>query len=307
MLHKFIKRGLLLSASVPFVTVSAIAAGADAEISSVPTTVRFTSETLTLPAHEKMGMLGGSMLFDVNDRARIGVGSYGAVRGERGGFIALGVEGELRQPLVDAWSARAGLFVGAGGGRGGYTLSGGGLMLRTDVGLVYDTRGLGNLGFGVSRVNFPSGTIKSSQAYVQYDYPFHTLLRAGWPSASNSASRGTGFHGLGNSLGTNTQELSATYRAYKIPASVVKDDGTPQHNRMQLMGVEWLSYLDDRWFLKLESEGAMGGQSNGYMQILAGGGYRYALNNTQAIKFYAAAGPAGGGGRGNLGSSGASP
>ena len=282
--------------TVFFSICNAYAQDGGTTFTTTPTTVRLTSETLTLPANEKMGMLGGSMLFDVSDRARVGVGSYGAVRGERGGFITLGVEGELRQPLVDAWSARAGLFVGAGGGRGGYTLSGGGLMLRTDMGLVYDTRGLGNLGFGVSRVSFPSGTIKSSQAYVQYDYPFHTLLRSGWPSASNSTPSGTGFLGLGSSLGSNTQELSATYRAYKIPASVVKDDGTPQHSRMQLMGVEWLSYLDDRWFLKLESEGAMGGQSNGYMQILAGGGYRYVLNNAQAIKLYAAAGPAGGGG-----------
>ena len=50
---------------------------------------------------------------------------------------------------------------------------------------------------------------------------------------------------------------------------------------MQLLGVEWLSYLDQHWFLKLESEGAMGGQSNGYMQILAGGGYRLPLTHKQ--------------------------
>ena len=264
------------------------------EVNTVPTTIRLTSETLTLPANEKMGMLGGSMLFDVSDRVHVGVGSYGAVRGERGGFITLGVEGELRQPLVDAWSARAGLFVGAGGGRGGYTLSGGGLMVRSDLGLVYDTRGLGNLGFGVSRVSFPSGTIASSQAYVQYDYPFHTLLRSGWSTDTERSE--PSFKPSLKLVNANVNELVATSRLYKIPNSVVKDDGTPQHGRMQLMGVEWLSYLNDRWFLKLESEGAMGGQSNGYMQILAGGGYRYALSPAQAFKLYAAAGPAGGGG-----------
>jgi hypothetical protein len=85
-------------------------------------------------------------------------------------------------------------------------------------------------------------------------------------------------------------------RTYKIPSSVVRDDGLAQHSSMQLLGVEWLSYLDQHWFLKLESEGAMGGQSNGYMQILAGGGYRYALSDSMAVKLHAAAGPAGGGG-----------
>jgi hypothetical protein len=50
------------------------------------------------------------------------------------------------------------------------------------------------------------------------------------------------------------------------------------------------------WFIQFEAEGAMGGQSNGYMQILAGGGYRMALTNSTALKLHAAAGPAGGGG-----------
>jgi hypothetical protein len=294
LLGKFIGQKELLCCTAVFFAFPLCAAELDTEVPSVPTSVRLISETLNLPGSEKMGMLGGSMLFDVNDRARVGVGTYGAVRGDRGGFITLGVEGELRQPLVDAWSARAGLFVGGGGGRGGLALSGGGLMLRTDLGLVYDTHGLGNLGFGLSRVNFPSGTIKSSQAYVQYEYPFHTALRSGWPSPSSPSV--IGLRGLGTSIGTNANELSATYRAYKLPASVVQADSSPQHSRMQLMGVEWLSFLNKHWFLKLESEGAMGGQSNGYMQILAGGGYRYALSSTQAIKLYAAAGPAGGGG-----------
>lgn len=263
----------------------------DAFVTPVPTTLRFTTENISLPGNEKMGMLGGTMLFDVSERVRLGVGSYGAVRGERGGFITLGVAGEVHQPLSDAWSARAGLFVGAGGGRGGYTLSGGGLMLRTDLGLVYDTQRMGNVGFGVSRVSFPSGSIGSSQLYVQYDYPFHTLMRGGWPQPSQLPASRSGLQGLK----ANPNELSAVYRSYHLPASVVRDDGGVQHKRMQLMGVEWLSYLDDRWFLKLESEGAMGGQSNGYMQILAGGGYRYPLSSSQALKLYAALGPAGGG------------
>lgn len=288
--HHGIARALLLLA-VNLATV-VHAAETEALIEPVPTTLRFTTENISLPGDEKMGMLGGTMLFDVSRHARLGVGSYGAVRGERGGFITLGVAGEVHQPLWDAWSARAGLFVGAGGGRGGYTLSGGGLMLRTDAGLVYETQGAGNFGFGVSRVSFPSGTIGSTQAYLQYDFPFHTLLRPGWPKASSLASDNSGFKGLK----VSENELATVYRSYRLPDSVVRDDGSFQNKSMQLMGIEWLSYLDDRWFLKLESEGAMGGQSNGYMQILAGGGYRFPVNNTQALKVFASLGPAGGGG-----------
>ena len=264
----------------------------DGFVDPVATTLRFSAETLSLPGNEKMGMLGGSVLLDVSEHLRMGLASYGAVSGARGGFITLGLAGELHQPLTNTWSARTGLFVGAGGGRGGYTLSGGGLMLRTDAGVVYASQGLGNLGFGVSHVDFPTGTISSTQAYVQYEYPFHSLLRPGWPDSSHAVAMVAGTPGLQ----AQTNNLAAVYRTYQLPASVVRDDGSVQHKSMQLMGVEWETYLDERWFLKLESEGAMGGQSNGYMQILAGAGYRYPLSNSLAAKVHAAMGPAGGGG-----------
>jgi len=61
------------------------------------------------------------------------------------------------------------------------------------------------------------------------------------------------------------------------------------------MGAEWDRYLDDHFFLKVESEGAMQGQSHGYMQILLGGGYRQALTNSTWLKLSTALGPAGGG------------
>jgi hypothetical protein len=260
-----------------------------------PTTWRLTSETWKLPGTEKMGVVGGNLLFDVNDNVKVGVGSYGAVRGERGGFITLGLAGEVRQRLSPSWLGHAGLFVGAGGGRGGSTLmSGGGLMLRSDVGLTYETGRYGNLGFGVSHVTFPSGVISSTQPYLMYEYPFHSLLGSGW-DAMPPGGKAINGAATASALPSTAQEFSLVARSYQIPSSVVQDDGQPQHRSMQLLGVEWLSYLDAHWFLKLEAEGAMGGQSNGYMQILAGGGYRLPLTRSTALKLHTAAGPAGGG------------
>lgn len=261
-----------------------------AELNPTPTAWRLTSETLKLPGGEKMGMVAGDLLFDVSDKLRLGVGTHGAVSGKRGGFITLGVAGEVQQRLSPSWLSHAGLFVGAGGGRGGTSLSGGGLMLRGDVGLTYETAGYGNFGFGVSHVRFPSGVIASTQPYVQYEYPFYSLLVPGWTATSRN--RGAGM----DAVQPRANEFAVVARSYKIPSSVVRDDGQPQHSSMQLLGVEWLTYLDERWFLKLESEGAMRGQNNGYMQILAGGGYRLPLSRSTAIKLHAAAGPAGGGG-----------
>lgn len=262
-----------------------------AELNPTPTAWRFTSETLKLPGGEQMGMVAGDLLFDVSDTLRLGVGSYGAVQGERGGFITLGVAGEVQQRLSPSWLVHAGLFVGAGGGRGGRELTGGGLMLRGDAGLTYVTAGYGNFGFGVSHVQFPSGVIASTQPYLQYEYPFYSLLNPGWSATlPNSGSAWM------DAVQSRPNEFAVVARSYQIPSSVVRDNGQAQHSSMQLLGAEWLSYVDERWFLKLESEGAMGGENTGYMQILVGGGYRLPLSRSNAIKLHAAAGPAGGGG-----------
>ncbi|RME80996.1 MAG: hypothetical protein D6771_08790 [Zetaproteobacteria bacterium] len=61
------------------------------------------------------------------------------------------------------------------------------------------------------------------------------------------------------------------------------------------MGVEWRHFLDRSRFVRIESEGAMGGRSNGYMQILLGGGYRWSITPLLALDIMAGAGVAGGG------------
>jgi hypothetical protein len=260
-------------------------------IQPTPSAVRLTFESLNLPGGESMGMLGGDVLVSVHENLRVGVGAYGAVEGQRGGFITLGVEGELQQRISDAWVSHAGLFVGAGGGHGSNALAGGGLMLRGDLGVTYESKGYGNISLGVSHVRFPSGDINTTQPYVQYEYPFNSLLGSGWLGAPPKE------NGLRiDPVQASINEFNLVGRHYQFRSSAKRDDGSPQNSTMQLVGVEWLSYLDDYWFLKVESEGAMGGDNNGYMQILLGGGLRLPITRTTSIKLHAAAGPAGGGG-----------
>lgn len=257
----------------------------------IATTARLktTFETLELPEKEKMGLLGGSFLYDATDWLAIGGSSYGAVTGERGGFITLGLTAELRKKLTDNAEINTGIFLGAGGGRGGYTLQGGGLMLRYHLGGQYTTQDWGNLGAGVSYVEFPNGNIDSFQPYISYEYPFETLLTSGWlpdHRAKNSVK---------NPLSTTEQEFSTVYTHYDVPTDVLADDGNPQHKKVELTGVEWIRYLNKNLFIKIESAGAMGGESNGYMQLLLGGGGRVKLLDNTALKLAAAAGYAGGG------------
>ena len=249
--------------------------------------LRFSFESITLPGSEQMGLLGGTFLYDVNNWLRVGPGAYGALTGQRGGFITLGLASEFRKELWSDVEINSGLFVGAGGGRGGFQLQGGGLMLRSHLGGSVHSA-WGNFGAGVSYVDFPNGSIHSFQPYLAYEYPFEVHVAKGWPDLSSERMVSHFAH-------SNESEFSVVYRSYRIPKGVVTDTGLPQHPTLNLLGVEWRRYLNKSLYTKIESEGAMGGNSKGYMQILLGGGYRYQLTESTALHASASLGVAGGG------------
>jgi hypothetical protein len=256
----------------------------------VPTTWRATYETWKLADNERMGMLGANLFFDVHENVKLGIGSYGALVGERGGFITLGLAGELQTYIAPSWRLHSGVFLGGGGGRDASSQVGGGFMFRGDLGITYETGRYGNIGLGVSYVTFPTGDIRSTQPYILYEFPFETLLASGWDTGASNPMAGR--------LGTASprrQEFSVVALSYQIPNSVSKADGSPQGSSMQLLGAEWTTYLDSNWFLRVESAGAMGGQNSGYMQILGGGGYRFPLTSSTDLKLWATTGPGGGG------------
>lgn len=251
--------------------------------------IQFSFEALTLPENEKMGLLGGAFLYDVNKWLSMGIASYGALSGDRGGFITLGLASELKIRLNRHLDLNTGFFVGAGGGRGGFTLQGGGLMLRPHLGLHLQSERWGDVGVGISHVRFPNGNINSSQPYLVYAYPFEVLIAGAWlekkPFTESSDHR----------MPASERKMAAVYRTYIVPDDVLTDGGNPQHPTINLIGVEWIHAVDKHRFLKIESEGAMGGDSNGYMQILLGGGYQQSLSESTLMKIEAQIGVAGGG------------
>jgi hypothetical protein len=267
------------------------ALGQGLRLQPTPTTWRATFERWKVSDDERMGMLGLNLLFDVHPNIKLGFGSYGALTGERGGFITLGLASELQMPLEDRWVLRGGLYAGAGGGAGGYELAGGGFMFRADGGITYQMGRWGNIGAGLSWVTFPSGQIKSTQPYILYEYPFNSAISRGWPSAA-TRSTSTALPGMPS----QRQEFSIGWTGYQIPSSVKNSSGGAQNDSMQLAGARWNSYLDDRWYLTFQADGAFAGDSAGYMQILGGLGYRLPLGQRTGLKLFAAAGPAGGGG-----------
>jgi len=257
-----------------------------AEVEPKASKFRTTFEEITLPQDEKMGLLGFSLLYDINDYLSIGGSAYGALTGQRGGFITLGLAADVDIPLADSLTLNTGLFVGGGGGRGGYTIQGGGLQVRSHLGLAYTLADFGAVAAGVSYQDFPNGSIHSFQPYVGLDYTFDTLMLNGWGDVSHEE--------VNDDTGLPT-EFAVVYRRYDVPAGVLNDELKPQHPRVDILGVEWRRFVAKQTFIKIETEGALGGDSHGFMQIMFGGGYALDITASTKVKLSVAAGVAGGG------------
>ncbi len=248
-------------------------------------------EEWRLPDEEHTGMAEVAVSHRFTEYFSGGFGSWMAVTGKRGGFITLGLEGNLCIPLSERLFFDTGLFIGAGGGRGGYLLSGGGLMLRTFAGMSYQAASWGKLGAGISYVDFPEGgTIHSTQPFFYCSVPFTSFTQSGWSSKSISLSDSQFFWIL-----PKKHSLALVSRYLQVPSALLNDTGGRQHD-VTLFGVEWLTQMSNNWYVKLETEGAAGGQSAGYMQILAGTGYRVPLSENIFVNNDISTGAGGGGG-----------
>ena len=228
-MHKLIPAAVL--AALP---VAALAETTAAPV-SVPLEIRGDYESWVLPGSEAMGMVGVGVRQQVGEHGFLGVDLYGAVRGERGGFITLGGTAGLRWPLSERLSLETSLHLGAGGGRGGRTLSGGGLLLRESVGLRYQLPGLGTVHAGISHVAFPDGGVShSTQAYAGFSLPFRALLQAGGPAQSwqmpPAFNAGT-YH-------PQQQAFSTLLREVLVSDGSRMDDGRKQQD-FTLIGAEW--------------------------------------------------------------------
>src|SRR6266571_8384037 len=125
--------GILLLAIAPLPAVAQ-------QTKSLPMSATLGWERVQLPASEHLGLVGGSLLFEVTDHWWTGPAVYGAASGQRGGLFVGGLELQRRWPLADRLQLLTGVFVGGGGG--GAAPVGGGLMLRPALTLLRDFDGV---------------------------------------------------------------------------------------------------------------------------------------------------------------------
>lgn len=262
---------------------------------------RFTFEELTMPnPDERMGILGFNYLLNLTSVFYGGIGGYGAMTGERGGFLTGGFEGGLRYPLLERLTWEAGMFVGGGGGSSS-TGQGGGLMLRPHIGLIYDLVSF-RLGLFGSKVTFPNGEIHSDQIGISIDIPFMALFSNGMNSTPSNVNISHLFsqspEELKMHVGFATEEILLSYQTYLLQNNSSVTMGNTPSESMNLMGAEFRHYFINQSYFSLQTAGETGGTWDGYAEIFFGGGYQYKIESLNRLSLTGSfsAGSGGGGG-----------
>jgi len=223
---------------------------------SRPSEWRLGLENVKLPNDNSVGLLGASYLFhDPSSHFSIGPAVYGAVTGGHGGLFTLGGETSWRQPLTSHTDVEAGLYVGGGGGHAAPV--GGGLMLRPHIDLMWNWGGM-RTGVSVSRVDFPSGTIRSNQVGLIVAFDDHFLYTGSelvGQQQSLSERAGVGFDRIAIT--------ATTYRPSKSSTTA-----TDASQSIGLAGIRAEQQQPNGMFWGLEAAGAGKGSASGYAEVL---------------------------------------
>ncbi len=271
-----------LIVSIVLLSSGAARAQATAVAESLPTSGVLGYEQIHLPRGERLGLVGGSLLFDIGNDWGLGPAVYGAVRGQRGGFFVGGVELQRRWALAHSLSLATGLYLGGGGGAAAPV--GGGLMVRPAVTLLKDLGPALQVGLSWSSVRFPSGRISSNQIGLTLAWRnefIHLKGAEGSPAPSLNQPTGLGF-----------ERMEATVSRYRLSGIDTRQIGLVGARAARRTSVDGLTW-------GLEAAAAAQGGSAGYMEFLGTAALSIAplprLAPSWRVGVRASAGPAGGG------------
>lgn len=237
---------------------------------STPSEATLDFLNINMPGGQpSMGLIG--LHYDLNllpiPDFYTGLGTYGAVKGNNGGFFALGIDNDYRPELYKSLYLDSGLFVGGGGARSAQV--GGGLMILPHLGLGYKLGGqLFTLDY--SYVTFPSGQISGSQVMLGVTFPSDfNFFSPGQDSETNSIVdwQADRFY------------LSPIVQAYKPKSGTMSLSGNSQDGVLGLVGAEGGKYITDRAYVALRSTAVAKGNANGYMTLMGGLGYQLPLTS----------------------------
>ncbi|WP_298883357.1 hypothetical protein [uncultured Polaribacter sp.] len=243
-----------------------------------------------IPNEQNMGFTGIHYNLNFKNSFYTGVGIYGAISGDRGGFFTLGINAGLKKYLSNNFYLDTGLHFGGGGGAG--APDGGGAFILPHFNLGYDFKNF-SINSGWSYVNFfDEGAIKNHQLNFSIEIPLD-FNYAKYTSAEKEIDIEK-FKMTKWNQKPKKNSLMVHFNNLKIKGNT---QGINNGKTIKLAGFEFTSYINNNWFTFLKVDGAYDGIRAGYMDVFLGGGYHLSLNkNNTNILAKLGIGAAGGGG-----------
>ncbi len=222
---------------------------------------------------DEMGVLGVHYDFlPMTERPDLylGLGGYGGLTGEEGGFFTVGVTLGQRTSLSDKLKLDLGLHLGGGGGSR-FTFPGGGMIIRPHAALELQ-QGNYSWRLGLAHTRFPNSTNPDNQN----THLFVGLRKQSfdWRQGGGSSIPFAGNH--------------ATFRASAAALYYLTDDNKPllrdgrftgngENRDIPLLGFKVEQFYSRQAFLGLEVYGAGGGGADGYAAFLGSLGHTIPL------------------------------
>jgi hypothetical protein len=235
--------------------------------------------SLDLPENDpNMGFTGIHYNLMINDWSYAGLGIYGAVSGNKGGFFTLGVNAGIKKFFSDDFYVDTGFHFGGGGGAA--APDGGGAFILPHFNIGYNFKNF-SLNSGWSYVDFfDGGNIQGHQLNVGLEIPLDYSY-----SNYNVSESEFSFKGLEKSdWNVNSKRTSLMFHVnnLKIKGDTQNSSGIKYNGEtIRLAGFELSSYLSSNWFAFLKVDGAFDGIKAGYMDVFLGGGYQFSFNKNR--------------------------
>lgn len=253
---------LLAAGAAVWAAVAPTASGQDLELVPQTTRWRISLEHADPDGTDELGLLG--LHYDVFDllgrypNAYLGLGAYAGVWGDRGGYLAAGVEGGYRWELEGGRALEAALFFGGGGSDRGD--DGTGLFLRPSIAFESPFTRAWNWRVELAHTYVPGGDLGGPQ------------LALGFSGTRDFLTTDWSVYDLDRLDATELRALPARVEPsvmYFDPSSGTERSGRSPR-RFGMLGLRTHHALGRNVYLPIEYLAAAGGNAGGYRQVMFG-------------------------------------
>ncbi len=268
---------------------SAVYADASINITKTKARIRTDYELVKVSDSEDMGMLGIHYdFFPIKKYQQIyfGVGSLGAVHGDRGGFFTGGLSVGWLQNIYKKHYIDIGAHIAGGGGAEAFP--GSGMLFRSHIGYEYQVNDSA-IRAGVANTRFIDTTNPNSNDIHPY---IGLTLSADFINSflsSESLFDKSGFK-------LNRYDIAPALMTYSPKDNINLRSGKPHNDTGVLLGMQWNKFSNkSKFYSSVGFYGAGSGGIDGYATVLAGVGWRHRLTRRFYLDIKGLLGLGGGG------------